>query len=267
MTKQSRPSGDNSRPTGHRAEQYRVEAQPASHHRARPANSKQRIKTMELPLFPLKNVVLFPGMVLPLHIFEPRYREMINHCIEESMPFGVVLIEEGDEVGEASLPHRIGTTAQIIRVERMNDGRMNITTLGMERFEIQEVHHTHSYLTATVKTLPTVNGSTKLATEMAQRIRPRLVHYVELLSEINDTELTLDRLPEEPSTLAFLIGIALQVPVEDKQKTLLLQSVPELLAHEYNLLSREIVLLEYMAQTQIEVQAMNEGITGGIFPN
>ncbi len=222
---------------------------------------------MELSLFPLKNVVLFPGMVLPLHIFEPRYREMINRCIDEDLPFGVVLIEEGEEAGETSVPHRTGTTAQITRVEQMADGRMNVTTMGMERFEIQELHHDRSYLTATVKILPTVNGSTKLATEMAQKIRSRLVKYVDLLSEINDTDLALDRLPEDPISLAFLIAIALQVPAEDKQQTLLLQSVPEMLAHEYNLLSKEIAVLDYMAQTQMEVQAMNGGITGGIFPN
>lgn len=248
-------------------EEVRSRQERTGHHRTRPANVQQRIKTMELPLFPLKNVVLFPGMVLPLHIFEPRYREMINRCIDENLPFGVVLIREGKDVGEASIPHRTGTTAKIMRVERMNDGRMNIVTLGMERFEIEEIHHQHSYLTATVKTIPTVNGSTKLAAEMAQRVRPRLVRYVELLSEINDSDLSLDRLPEDPMTLAFLVAIALQVPVEDKQKALVIQSVPDMLTHEYNLLSQELMILEYMASTQIEVQAMNGGITGGIFPN
>ena len=60
------------------------------------AADQQRDKMTELPLFPLKNVVLFPGMVLPLHIFEPRYQEMINHCLthKERLPFGVVLIKE-----------------------------------------------------------------------------------------------------------------------------------------------------------------------------
>ncbi|MEZ4622858.1 MAG: hypothetical protein R2867_46180 [Caldilineaceae bacterium] len=102
---------------------------------------------------------------------------------------------------------------------------------------------------------------------MMQRVRPRLVDYVDLLAKVNNTELKLDRLPEDPMTLAFLIGIALQVPVEDKQKTLALPSVPDMLAQEYNLLSQEIVLLEYMAETMVEAQAMNGGITGYIFPN
>lgn len=236
-------------------------------HRQMGANVPQRTRTMELPIFPLKNVVLFPGMVLPLHIFEPRYREMINHCIDNQLPFGVVLIEEGEEVGKAAVPHKIGTAAKIVRIERLPDGRMNITTIGTERFEIQELHYNRSYLTATVRTLVTVNGSTKAAIEMAQRIRTRLVAYIELISKINNTELALDRLPEDALSLTFLVAIALQVPAEHKQEILQLQSIPAMLAYEYNLLSRELVVLHYMADTLVEAQSWNAGVTGYIFPN
>ncbi|MEZ4862082.1 MAG: LON peptidase substrate-binding domain-containing protein [Caldilineaceae bacterium] len=228
---------------------------------------QQRTKTMELPLFPLKQVVLFPGMVLPLHIFEMRYREMISRCIEEKRPFGVVLIDEGEEVGDAAKPHRVGTLAKIVRVERMDDGRMNITAIGLERFRIQQIHTNQSYLTATVEVLATFNGSTKVATELAQKLRPRLVHYVDLLATVNNTPLQLDRLPEDPTTLAFLTAIALQVEMVEKQPLLETQGVPELLVKELNLLAHENMLLQYMLETQREVQAMNGGITGGIFPN
>ncbi len=59
---------------------------------------------ISLPLFPL-NTVLFPGQVLPLHVFEPRYRKMINQCVDKDWPFGVVLIQEGEEVGIGATPH------------------------------------------------------------------------------------------------------------------------------------------------------------------
>ena len=82
-----------------------------------------------LPLFPL-NTVLFPGMVLPLHIFEERYKLMMNRCLEQERPFGVVLIREGAEVGEQAVPYDVGTTSVIAGVTRYDDGRMNIVSLG-----------------------------------------------------------------------------------------------------------------------------------------
>jgi uncharacterized protein len=222
---------------------------------------------MEMPLFPLKNVVLFPGMVLPLHIFEFRYREMINRCVDEHVPFGVVLIDQGQEVGASAQPFMIGTAARIVRVERLEDGCINITTVGTQRFRILELNHHHSYLTGTVSQFPVVNGATKLASELAQRIRPQVMDYVELLSKACNTNLRLDRLPEDPLTLAFMIAISLQIKAEDKQKVLEQPGIPEILALESRLIGRETKLLEFMMGTQQEVLSMNSGPTGYVFPN
>ncbi len=224
-------------------------------------------KMMEMPLFPLKNVVLFPGMVLPLHIFEYRYREMINRCVDEHIPFGVVLIDQGQEVGGSAQPFMIGTAARIVRVERSDDGCMNITAVGTQRFRIHELNHDHSYLAGTVSQFPVVNGATKVATELAQRVRPQVLDYVELLSKASNTNLRLDRLPEDPLTLAFMIAIALQVKAEDKQKVLEQPGIPEILSLESRLISRETKLLEFMMETQQEVLSMNSGPTGYVFPN
>ncbi|MEZ4584481.1 MAG: LON peptidase substrate-binding domain-containing protein [Caldilineaceae bacterium] len=110
---------------------------------------------MEMPLFPL-NVVLFPGMFLPLHIFEPRYREMVEHCVETKSPFGVALIRDGQEVGDAATPCDIGTAARIAKVQRMPDGRMNISTVGTQRFRIESVDYSRSYAVAQVRHYPIV---------------------------------------------------------------------------------------------------------------
>lgn len=225
------------------------------------------LKTMQMPLFPLKNVVLFPGMMLPLHIFEPRYREMINRCIDEKMPFGVCLIAEGPEVGAAARPHVVGTAARIMRVERLDDGRMNITTVGTQRFRVLEFHHERSYLTATVTHLPIVNGGTRQATELADRLRPRVIEYVELLSKASKNHLKLDRLPEDPLTLSSLVAIALQVGPEIKQQMLEAPGVPDLLALEGRLIARESQLLQFMIDTHDDMMSMNMGPTGYIFPN
>ncbi len=222
---------------------------------------------MEMPIFPLKNVVLFPGMVLPLHIFELRYREMINRCIDERIPFGVVLIDEGQEVGSTPKPHMVGTAARIVRVERLDDGRMNITTVGTQRFRILELNDSHNYLTAKVAQFPVINGATQLAIDLALRLRPQIIEYVGLLSKASNTHLNLDRLPEDPLTLAFLVAIALQVEPSDKQKLLELPGIPEILAREIKLLSRESLLMQFMIDTQQDIQSMNGGPTGYIFPN
>ena len=88
----------------------------------------------ELALFPLFTV-LFPGMPLHLHIFEPRYRLMIQRCLEANQPFGVVLIRKGEEaMGPLAEPYITGCTARIARTERLRDGSMNLTVLGEERF-------------------------------------------------------------------------------------------------------------------------------------
>jgi Lon protease-like protein len=223
--------------------------------------------TMEMPLFPLKNVVLFPGMVLPLHVFELRYREMINRCIDERVPFGVVLIANGPEVGALAQPFMVGTAARIMRVEREDDGCINITAVGTQRFRVLELDRSRSYLSATVAPFPLVNGATKLATDLAQRVRPQVMEYVELLSKASSTNLRLDRLPEDPLTLAFLVAIALQVKAGDKQRLLEQIGIPEILALESRLIGRETQLMQFMLDTQREVMGMNSGLTGYIFPN
>ena len=96
-----------------------------------------------LPLFPL-DLVLFPGTPLPLHIFEPRYREMISECLDQKKSFGVVRAKE-EGVAE------IGCTAEIITVtQKYPDGRMDIVTEGRERFEVMQVNQERSFLQAEV---------------------------------------------------------------------------------------------------------------------
>lgn len=224
------------------------------------------VETMEMPLFPL-NVVLFPGMVLPLHIFEPRYRAMVEHCVETKRPFGVVLIQEGQEVGEAAKPHEIGTAARIVRVQRLPDGRMNITTVGTQRFRIEAVDYSQPYLTATVRHYPIINAETRLAGQLMQKVRPKVLEYVDMLSKASNQAMDLERLPQDPKTLAFIVAIALQINNEDKQALLELPGIPDILAREHHLLSRETMFMEHMVNTQTEIQTMNMGPTGYIFPN
>ncbi|HVM93216.1 MAG TPA: LON peptidase substrate-binding domain-containing protein [Terriglobales bacterium] len=99
-----------------------------------------------LPIFPL-DLVLLPGVPLPLHIFEPRYKEMIGECLEQKKPFGIVRASDDGVAG-------IGCTAEILSVtKKYDDGRMDILTRGVERFEVLEVNEDRSFLRAEISLL------------------------------------------------------------------------------------------------------------------
>lgn len=102
---------------------------------------------MELRLFPL-HTVLFPGMALPLNVFEPRYLQLVEECLREGEPFGVVLIREGPEVGGFAVPHDVGTTARIERAEPNILNQIALSSRGERRFRITELHHDRPYLWA-----------------------------------------------------------------------------------------------------------------------
>lgn len=91
--------------------------------------------TSEVPLFPL-NTVLFPGGPLPLRIFEPRYVDMVRHCMRSGSAFGVVLIRSGGEIGAVARTADIGTTARIVDFSQLPDGLLGISCLGEKRFRI-----------------------------------------------------------------------------------------------------------------------------------
>src|SRR4051812_14718174 len=105
---------------------------------------------MEIPLFPLPNLILFPHIVVPLHIFEERYKPMINSCIDRDEAFGLILLRSGAEGESEDAIHRVGVTAKIIEVERLEDGRMNILTEGERRFRIYRFTQRNPYWKASV---------------------------------------------------------------------------------------------------------------------
>jgi Lon protease-like protein len=109
-----------------------------------------------LPLFPLHNVVLFPNVFLPLHIFEPRYREMVADAVASDRMIGMVLLRPGWEHDYEGRPpiYPIGCSGLITHVERLNDGRYNIVLRGLERFRVVEEDHRRSYRRAVIEPQP-----------------------------------------------------------------------------------------------------------------
>lgn len=199
-----------------------------------------RIPERDLPLFPL-NTVLFPRSALPLHIFEPRYREMIERCLEEEIGFGVVLIKDGEEVGETAEPCSVGTVARILEVKRLQEGRMNLVAMGVVRFRIIQTHLVHPYLSADIERLEDEMGEIHAlprVTRVAQQI------FVEYMSDLaKSTQSTVGKEnadpPDDPQILSYAIAINLQIPIEEKQTLLEMETVEGRLRHEITLLERE----------------------------
>lgn len=137
---------------------------------------------MELPLFPL-NTVLCPGIALPLHVFEDRYRAMVRHCLDTMAPFGVVLIRQGHETGSGTISFTgIGTVAEIRDAATFDDGRFELLVVGTRRFEIRHVlGGQRPYLVAEVDLLDEVVGDEAVAHRLAMTATRRFVTYLELL--------------------------------------------------------------------------------------
>ncbi len=108
-----------------------------------------------LPIFPLPNVVLFPNVVLPLHIFEPRYRAMVGEALEHDRIIGMVLLRPGWESDYEGRPpvYQIGCAGLITHAERLNDGRFNIVLKGLEKFAIEDEDDSLSYRLARVRSI------------------------------------------------------------------------------------------------------------------
>ena len=201
-------------------------------------------KHIALPLFPL-NTVLFPGQVLPLHIFEERYRRMIGQCIEKSWPFGVTLIQEGEEVGGPVKPFEVGTTARVTQVERLDDGRLNIISVGEMRFRIAALNQAEEgYLRADVSLWPWSPSDENTSQTLALNVRDRLRRYVGMISQASGAEVNTNDIPEEPTELACLTAVALQVDQLEKQDLLTSPSIAALLSKEAGLLRRELRVLQ-----------------------
>src|SRR5262245_4246396 len=137
---------------------------------------------MEIPLFPL-HTVLFPGVALPLHIFEERYRVMVARCLETEAPFGVVLIRDGREVGGGDLSIAgIGTFAAIREADKHADGTYDLLAVGIGRFAIEEVDtEREPYLVATVEPLADRTDEPDEARLMMRRVTRRFVEYLRLM--------------------------------------------------------------------------------------
>ena len=187
-----------------------------------------------LPLFPL-DLVLLPGVPLPLHVFEPRYKEMIAECLDEKKPFGVVRASS-DGVAE------IGCTAEIIEVtKRYDDGRMDILTRGVERFEVLQVHEERTFLEAEFTVVEDEPGTA--SSELVQEA-VRLHAEIATLAGAESTG------PVNSEHLSFLLAGSLPLDLDFKQNLLTTLSEPKRLESVISYLTAALPSLRRAAKAR-----------------
>jgi Lon protease-like protein len=203
-----------------------------------------------LPLFPLERVVLFPRMSLRLHVFEERYRAMINACAATDNLFGVLLIRSGREVGGTAEPERVGCTARITELVRLPDGRMNLLSLGEDRFRLTAEPElaADGYLVGRA-TLVSDRQLPLLQADEHLSLATTLFHdYQRLVQELAPGS---EQTPIDPgadaASVSFQIASTLLIPARDRQALLEIDGPDDRLRRELDLLRREIKTLRLMA--------------------
>jgi Lon protease-like protein len=202
-----------------------------------------------LPLFPL-GTVLFPGLLLPLHVFEDRYRALVRDLVDgpaESRAFGVIAIREGREVGADGIRalHPIGCVAELRQVEPHSDGRFDIVTSGVRRFRIESLDLTSQpYLQADVAFLDEPAGDA--ATVLARSVSAVWSAYRERLTGGPADDADLDELSDDPGMLSYLVAAATVLDLADKQRLLEEPDTTSRLRRELAILRREAALLRLL---------------------
>jgi Lon protease-like protein len=203
-----------------------------------------------LPLFPL-GMVLFPGLVLPLHIFEERYRVLVRDLLalpEDQREFGVVAIREGREVGATGITalHDVGCTARVLRVTEHEDGRFDLVTSGARIFRLEQLHGPDGdrpYLSGDITWLPDEAGDDAEAAVLDRAVRAAFADYLAALSEAGAGAVQAPELPAGPLVLSHLVAATVLVDVSERQALLAEPDGRARLRHELRLLRREAVLL------------------------
>lgn len=215
-----------------------------------------------LPVFPL-STVLFPGLVLPLHIFEERYRSLVRDLVASPVDgpheFGVVTLRHGSELpapvvddsgataDEAPAPvtldqlYEVGCTAELRQVTELADGRFEIVTVGRQRFRMLSLEDGAApYLTAKVEWLPDEESPDEIADLLAPRVLAAFRTYLDLLRPDGEV---LDQVPDDPAVLSHLIAATAQLTTDERHLLLAAPDTVTRLRTELKLLNREAGLL------------------------
>jgi Lon protease-like protein len=203
--------------------------------------------------------VLFPGLVLPLHVFEDRYRALVRHlmALPDGTPreFGVVAIRRGWEIGErATLTlHDIGCTAQLRQVTEHPDGRFDLSTVGHRRFAIRGVDTGREpYLVADVEWLDESTGDPAELDRLTPTVLDLYQRYLRLLRPTQPGE----QVPDDPTVLSHLVAATVALPLDQRQSLLAATDTAARLRAERGLLRWEIALLRQLRAVPVPLSEL-----------
>jgi ATP-dependent Lon protease len=190
------------------------------------------IAVRELPLFPLPEVVLFPGRPLPLHIFEFRYRIMINTILDSDRRFGVLMWDP-----QQGRPVNIGCCAEIVRFERLPDDRMMVLTFGQQRFRVLDYVREKPYRVGLVEWIEDAPPEKDLH-QLALEVRALLENVVHLTAKLNDQEIELPKdVPDLPIELSYWVASNFYGAAAEQQMLLEMQDTATRLEREAEILT------------------------------
>jgi uncharacterized protein len=206
-----------------------------------------------LPLFPL-STVLFPGMRLPLHIFEERYRLLAARLLELPEPrrFGVIAIRQGREVGEDGVTalHEVGCVATIKQIVPHPDGRFDLAAVGTQRFRLLRLDDSLPYYQGEIEPLPDEEPSGAAAGPAAgplalaaKRVQAGFRAYLNALADRGGGVINVTDLPDEPLLLSYVVGAAMIIDLPERQSLLAAPAALSRLRLERSLLVREAAML------------------------
>ena len=193
-----------------------------------------------LPLFLLRTV-LFPHMPMSLHVFEDRYKQMLEDCLASGKTFGVVAIKEGVEVDGEAIPCQVGTLARIVQLERLDDGRMNLVITGASRFRLVREVPGKPYRQADVDYLEEVEPPAD--DHLSRRVKRAFEAYIGGLRELAPNLSSVPAIPSEGEVLGYAVAAMVETPLESRQRLLEARTPGERMEMELKILRFEADLV------------------------
>jgi len=203
----------------------------------------------ELPLFPLP-LVLFPGVPLPLHIFEPRYRQMLSDIRVHDNLFGLSYYDASASEAEIPLAGHIGCAAEVTEIQPLPDGRSNILTIGLIRYRVEAyVDRGDPYLVGQVSFFEDEAEDEEALARRGREVANLFMRIARAVRIINDERAVLPDLSDtDPEHLSFLVAAAMEMDTEVKQEMLELRSTSERLRRLRDMLARAVTGYEERAR-------------------